>query len=205
MTTQESNTTVTDWLAIRVKRSLRTLAGEPLPRSQSVAIAIRVAVGISLAALCNVTQASAGSDSGGLEVHGITHPPTIETDTQEEAPRCDPSYPTLAAGYFAVLQSEYGPKPKEEGRAGGAVAKRLPPCQGLPVSRSIAPAIGFTRFTRRTRTRYSYPLGNEMGIRRWAFDSCGACQGAGRVPRRWVPLWSVETTEAESYGFPVPR
>lgn len=166
---------------------------------------IRVAVGISLAALCNLAQASAAPE--GVKkgvVHSVDSDP-VETVSQDEAPRCDPSYPTLAAGWFAVLQSQYGPESTKEGGAGGEVAKRLPPCEGLPVSREISPTIRVPGLTGRTRTRYTYTLGNEMGLPWWAFNPCRTCQGAGRVSRGWVPLWSVETTEREGDGVPLPR
>ena len=164
---------------------------------------IRAAAGISLAALCNMAAANAEPIEA-QEVDSETHTRKTETASQDE-PGCDSSYPTLAAGYFAMLQSIYGTETTKAGGAGRAVAERLPPCLWLPRSRPITPTQWKPGFTRRTRTRYSMPLGNEMGLQRWYLHQGYSGQGFGRIPRRWVPGWSVETVETESYGFPVPR
>lgn len=171
--------------------------------TQSSNTTIRVAAGISLAALLTLTQASAGSDSGRLEAHSKSSLTPTETATQEIG--CSESYPTLAAGYFAMLQSQYGTQREKTGGEGRTVAKRLPPCPWLPASRPITPTQWQPGFTRRTRTRHTYSLGNEMGLRRWGLYQGYPSQGFGRIPRGGIPSWSVETEETESYGLSVPR
>ena len=160
-----------------------------------------IAVGISLAASIYLAPTSVAP----VEAKEVESAAKTPSELSQDHPGCSEEYPTLAAGILVMLHSRYGPKPKEEGREGGALAQGQAPCTWLPRSRTDSSEAWVERLPGRSGTLHTHPLGNEVGVPWWLVNTGSPCQSCWGVrDNGWRSSRGVEATATTRHRIPVP-